>query len=109
MRVNTPSFTDPVSATIDAQRYDACASPNSVCAAVDKKELLKLQKEFHKLSRKNTDSDHTITRAQFAEALTIVGIRESGASEALSLRLPRRVTCLKCRCVLRTVSVCSAG
>lgn len=46
-------------------------------ATVDKDELLKMQKEFHKLSKKHGHKN-TISREDFGEALKIVGVRESG-------------------------------
>ena len=48
-----------------------------VVATVDKDELLKMQKEFHKLSKKHGHKN-TISREDFGEALKIVGVRESG-------------------------------
>ena len=48
-----------------------------VVATVDKDELLKMQKEFHKIAKKQ-GNPNTVSREEFAQALKIVGVRESG-------------------------------
>lgn len=45
-----------------------------VAAPVDKDELLELQKQFQKLSKKDHKNDTTITRKQFHEALKLVKV-----------------------------------
>ena len=51
---------------------------------VNKDELLALQKQFNKLAKKNHNNDHTISRAEFQQALKLVGIVEAGTLQWLS-------------------------
>lgn len=71
-RLGAPHLADLVSARFHTFAY-------SRVVPVNKDELLALQKEFNKLAKKNESNDHTISRAQFQEALHLVGIEESGA------------------------------